>query len=525
MKLRKQLSVWFLIFLSNGLFAQLKLPAVISDNMVLQQQANVTIWGWARAAEKITIKADWYDQDIETVSDVDGKWMTKVKTPFAGGPYNLLISNEQDQIKIKNILIGEVWLASGQSNMELSLKSSENGTEEVALSAYPQIRLFTVEKKLSGKPLKDIKGSWIICCPETAANFSAVAYYFGREIHKKLSAPIGLIGCSWGGTPIQSWMKKEVLSADINFEYYFEKDDHDEAIKSKSQKEYNEALEKWQRQVDTAKKASRKTPRKPSTPGPLRLQNRCSVLYNGMVKPLIPFAIKGVIWYQGESNAGDAYLYRKTFPAMINSWREDWNQGDFPFYFVQLSNFYKNMRENRPTKMPDIGQPQGSNWAELREAQLMTLSLPNTGMVVTMDIGDCYDIHPRDKKNVGKRLALWAMAKDYGYKNIVYSGPLYKEMEIEGNKIRLLFDNVGSGLMAKDGMLKGFAIAGEDQRFVWADAKIDGDTVLVWSEQIEKPVATRYAWSKWIPCNLFNREDLPASPFRTDNWLCITKRK
>lgn len=521
--MKKLLALLLLIFFTDAC-GKLRLPAIISNGMVLQLQMDVTIWGWAGQNDKIGIKTSWDNKTFETYTDKKGKWQVKIKTPSTGGPYTMSISNGSEQIELENILIGEVWLCSGQSNMQWSLKASSNSEEEVKNSNYSQIRFFNVAHNTSDVPCEDAIGKWEICISHTASKFSAIGYFFGREIHKEARVPVGLINNSWGGTPAQSWIKKEILLSDDDYKYYLEIDQQANENKEKNLKEYDERLVRWQEEVNNAKASGKKSPAQPSMPGSLRPQNRCYVLYNSMIYPLMPYAIKGVIWYQGESNAGDAYLYRKLFPAMIDNWRADWGQGDFPFYFVQLSNFYNNLVENRPDELPKVNPADGSAWAELREAQTMALSLPNTGMAVTMDIGDPYNIHPTNKMDVGKRLALLALAKDYGFKDITYSGPLYKNMKIENNKIRLYFDYASSGLIAKDGQLKGFTIAGENKGFVWANAQIDDDTIVVWSEEIKEPKAVRYAWANWIECNLFNKHDLPASPFRTDDWQCITKK-
>lgn len=522
MRLEKLL--YLSLVFSAVVYGKLRLPVLVSDNMVLQQQTEAPVWGWADAGDVIEIQLGWTSEPVRTKAGPDGRWVAAVRTPSAGGPYDMLISNGKEQIRLNGILIGEVWLCSGQSNMQWSVKGSANGIQETANADYPRIRLFTVDRNPSETPLEDTKGQWEPCRPETAGNFSGVGYFFGRTLHQQLGVPIGLINSSWGGTPIQSWIRQDVLLNDDDFRYYIDLDRKAEAEKDHYQQQYDAQMKRWQQDVEAARAAGRKPPRQPSMPGQLRPQNRCCVLYNGMVRPLIPFAVRGVIWYQGESNTGDAYLYRKAFPAMIRDWRSEWGQGNFSFYFVQLANFYANRVDDRPNELPPVDFAKGSAWAELREAQLMTLSLPHTGMAVTMDIGDPYNIHPTNKQEVGRRLALWAMAKDYGFKNIVYSGPIYKRFEKEGNRIRLYFDHTGSGLTTGGDRLKGFAVAGEDRHFVEAEARIEGDTVVVWSDEVVRPAAARYGWANWIECNLFNKDGLPASPFRTDDWPGITQK-
>jgi sialate O-acetylesterase len=493
--------------------ADVKLPSVIAGNMVLQQKMKVPIWGWADPGEKVQVQAGWQWFGTSTKADKDGKWMVKIKTPKAGGPHKIVIKGN-NTIELENVLIGEVWVCSGQSNMQWAVKNSSDADKEIASADYPNIRLFKVQLKTSQTIQSDCKGDWKICSPEAVPLFSAVAYFYGRELHQQLNVPIGLIQTAWGGTPAESWTAREYFAGDSELEPIVER--FNEAVKNYPQayKQYQLKLGKWKKAVAKAKSEGKKLPRRPRLPFGEDHQNAPSGIYNAMVAPLIPYGIQGAIWYQGESNASRAYQYRKLFPAMIKSWRDNWDQGDFPFLFVQLANF-------RPFKP----QPAEDAWAELREAQLMTLSLPNTGMAVTIDIGNPNDIHPKNKQDVGKRLALWAMAKTYN-KDIVYSSPVYKSQKIEGNKVVLNFDHIGSGLISKGSdKLEGFAIAGADRKFIWADAKIVGDTVVVTSSEVEKPVAVRYAWQGSPKCNLYNKEGLPASPFRTDDWPGATLDK
>ncbi len=410
--------------------AAVKLPAVIGDNMVLQRGRPVPIWGWAGKGEEVTVAVA--GQSLTTKADDQGRWKVVLDKLDVGEPLEMTVQGSSGStLTLKNILVGEVWVCSGQSNMEFPLNAGKNAKEEAAAAQYPKIRLFTVKKNNTPQPQIDCSGNWTECSPATVGGFSAVAYFFGRDVFQQLGVPVGLIHTSWGGTPAQLWTSRPVLEA-------------------------NAAL-------------------KGLVPGG-------SGLYNGMIAPLIPYAIRGAIWYQGESNIGGAYQYRTLFPAMIANWRTDWGQGDFPFGFVQIAPFF-------------YGGQDPALCAELREAQLLTLAAsPNTGMAVTMDIGDLKDIHPKNKQDVGKRLALWALAKVYGQK-LVYSGPIYKSMAIEGRKIRLQFDHVGGGLISSDGKpLVDFTIAGADQKFVPATAEIDGDSIVVHSDQIAEPVAVRYAW-------------------------------
>jgi len=502
-----------LLVSAGAALADIKLPAVIGDNMVLQRDEKVTIWGWAEPGEEVMAGVSWHNMKWAVTADKDGKWMFKMNSPETGGPYEMTISGK-NTITVKNIMVGEVWVCSGQSNMQMSVQGSANAKQEISAANYPNIRLFTVTRKVAAEPQSDCVGNWTLCSPQTVPGFSAVGYFFGRELHKKLDVPIGLIHTSWGGTPAEAWTRREVLEKEADAAPILERYDDAVAKYPQAMEEYKQKVVEWKEAVEKAKAEGERTPRRPGAPfGPGHPHSPAG-LYNAMIAPLIPYGIGGAIWYQGESNASRAYQYRKLFPAMIKNWRNDWGQGDFPFLFVQLANF-----------MAVDTEPAESMWAELREAQLMTLALPNTGMAVIIDIGEANDIHPKNKQDVGKRLALWALARSYG-KELVYSGPIYKSMKIENDKVILYFDHVGGGLVAaSDGPLKGFAIAGADRKFVWADAKINGDNIVVSSGEVSAPVAVRYAWADNPVCNLYNEEGLPASPFRTDNRPGITVDK
>lgn len=514
------------LFWASSLPAEIRLPALIQNNMVLQQDTNVTIWGWADPGEKVAVKGDWHWFDKKTTADDNGDWQVQIKTRQADlKPHSIKIKGANDQtIMIDNILFGEVWLCSGQSNMQWTLEMSIKGPETIKNADYPSIRHFTLEAVTAEEPKKDTAGQWQLCTPESIKHFSAVGFYFGRYLHEQLNVPIGLIDNAWGGTPAQSWVKKEVIESRPEYQYYLKLDQDAQGRQYEEQKQYDAQLETWEEQVKLANENGTKPPRKPFPPSSLRPQNRCARLYNSLIAPITNYTIKGAIWYQGESNGSEGYLYQKLFADLITSWREEWGIGDFPFYFVQLANFYQQRPDNPPDHMPVNEEPARAPWAELREAQTKTLELPNTGMAVAIDIGEPYDIHPRNKYDVGKRLALWALAHDYG-KTLVYSGPLYREYKIEGDKIRIFFDHTAKGLKVDGNELKAFEIASDDQKFVWADAKIDGDSVLVWSEEVNNPVAVRYGWSIWTYANLFNSEGLPASPFRTDTWPTEFEKK
>ena len=618
---------------------------LFTDHVVLQRDVPVPVWGWTEPGQRVKVALG--GQSVETTADARGKWQVKMGPYPAGGPHVLAVGGPKD-VEIKDVLVGDVWICSGQSNMEWPLSASNNAKEEIAAANYPKIRLFTVPKKIAIEPTTTVDASWEVCSPETSPQFSAVGYFFGRELQKELDVPIGLIDSSWGGTVAEAWASAEALDTMKDFK------DAIAQVRAERTKEGNAAVrfdqlmdawwkrndpgtseqpnwadakvdastwktlkapgvweqrgvpnfdgiawlrkevdlpESWEgkeltlglgpiddrdstflngvevghtngyniprsykvpagvakagrnliavRVLDTAglggfagqddqmqlklsgddqagpislagdwsfKESkpfgSLSTPPEPSQGNP----NRTTVLYNGMIAPLKPFPIKGAIWYQGESNAGRAAQYRKLLPTMIQDWRAQFEVGDFPFFIVQLANFY----DVKP-------EPTNSAWAELREAQyLTTKALPNVGIALAIDIGEARDIHPRNKQDVGKRLALAALATAHG-KPIEFSGPTYKAQETVGNAIKLTFDHLGGGLVARGGdKLEGFAIAGEDGKFAWADAKIEGDAIVVSSPKVEKPVTVRYAWADNPACNLYNQAGFPAVPFRTD---------
>jgi sialate O-acetylesterase len=474
--------------------ADVKLPALISDGMVLQQGTDVPVWGWADDGETVTVEIQ--GQKVMATAK-DGKWMLKLKPLKAGGPFTLTIAGK-NRIEMKNVLVGEVWICSGQSNMQWSLKQSDSGEAEIAKANYPMIRLFTVPRAETDKPQSDVKAVWKECGPESVGAFSAVGYYFGRDLHKARKVPIGLINNAVGGSPAESWTSEEILTGDAEYKQF-----HAEYPARMNQ--YNQATEKFKANSEAAKAEGKPAPRPPGRPW------MPSGLYNGMLAPLAPYAIKGAIWYQGESNATRAYQYRRLFPTMIRNWRAIWGQGDFPFLFVQLAAFGPNA--------PTLGE---SDWAELREAQTTTLrAVPKTGMALAIDYGTYDDIHPRKKEPVGARLALAARSIAYGEK-LTFSGPMYDSMKVEDGRISLRFKHTGKGLEARDGELKGFLIAGEDRIWREAKAEINGKRVVVSSPEVLKPVAVRYAWAKFPACNLYNKDGLPASPFRTDDWPGVT---
>ncbi len=631
--------------IAQATFAQVKVATVFSDHMVLQRNAKIPVWGWAAKGEKITIT--FHQQTKQTVTDKTGKWMLYLDNESAGGPFTLTVKGKSTTVQLSDVLVGDVWICSGQSNMEWPLSATINADKEIASANNNMIRHIKVERVVSVSPLPDInKTSWQVCNSETAKDFTAVGYYFAKNLQTELNVPIGLINTSWGGTIVETWISKTGLQTSPDFipvaaqlpssTETFEKEQLDRIQKSVSAFQYtdnNETTAGWESASYNDEKWStllapkswedqglngldgtvwyRKTitltaqqagsdvtlwlgkiddcdiayvngvkvgetcvydkVRKYTVPAKLLKEGKNvivvkvldtggaggfwgeasdikletsagtislagewkarvdvkgsivsvspnsmpTLLYNAMVHPLIPFAIKGAIWYQGESNADWAQQYATSFPLLITDWRNKFQQGNFPFYFVQLASFNAN-NQNGTT---------GSKWAELRESQLKTLSLPNTGMAVITDIGDPKDIHPKNKLDVGKRLALIALKNDYG-KSIVASGPIYKSMKIENGHIRIEFENTGGGLVAagnKYGYLNGFMIAGKDQQFHWAKAWVRENAVIVWCDDVQEPVAVRYGWTDDnIEDNLMNKEGLPASPFRTDDWKLLT---
>ncbi len=638
--------------------AKVTLPACFTDNMVLQQKANVGLWGTAKPATKLTVSPSWGKKKYTVETDKNGSWTLKIGTPAFGGPYTITF-DDGEATTLNNVLIGEVWVCSGQSNMEMTPTGMYgdivNLPEETAAANYPAIRMLKIENRTALQPQKDVvtRGAWQACTPETFKQFSAVAYFFARELQKDLHVPIGIINTTWGGTIADAWTSGDALKSmpaftakvkemevgptqeQQNTQYQKDIQQWINTLSSKDplyangklpwlDNSFNDKSWKtlqmpgfWEKQglpnfdgavalrkvinvpaawagkdlvlniraiddfdmtwfngneighkevffdqrtytvpgalvkagpnviairvVDTggdggiaagdmnlalSGNASEKIdiagdwkymvlnklaelPNLPQQPtGP----NRPTVLYNAMVNPIINYTIKGVIWYQGESNADRAYQYRTLFPLMISNWRDKWHEGNFPFYFVQLAAF-----------MPKEQQPNESAWAELREAQAMTLKVPNTGMAVAIDIGDQYNIHPANKQEVGRRLSLIARAKTYG-ESVFFSGPEYKSVKFENGKAIVTFD-YADGLKAKGDKVTGFALAGADHKFYWADAKIENGKVIVSSDQVPDPEAVRYGWANYPECNLYNIVDLPASPFRTDDWKGITYGK
>ena len=641
------LGLGVLLLLCMDLQAKVRLPHFFSSNMVLQRDMPIRVWGKADKNEVISVALNGSVQTAKTGKD--GIWRVELPAMKAGGPYDMQIESAEETIGLTNILIGDVWVCSGQSNMEFGLNNVINAGQEIAASTLPDIRLLNVPKNMQSKEQFDLEPcEWTACNPQTSPLFTAVGYFFGKELQPEIGVPVGLIHTSWGGTNVESWISGKVLQEMPDFSKVVE-DIRAMPDKAAMKADYLKALEAWNNRVDEgfaagkpvraevslddkawgklnfpgmvdqqglgdfdgliwlrrtvdipASWAGKKVqlvlgaiddnditywngrevgrtdgysvqrnytvPGKLVKAGPLTLAIRvtdtgggCGMpdelylrsdngeqislagewkyqiaadarkegmfpkdmsedpnlptsLYNAMIHPLVPYSIRGAIWYQGENNASRAYQYRELFPLVIENWRKDWGQ-DFPFYFVQLANF-----------MQVSPNPVDSDWAELREAQARTLSVANTGMAVIIDKGDANDIHPKDKQAVGHRLALVARANTYG-EQIPYSGPVYRSYQVDGDKIILSFDHTDGGLKSSDGKaLQGFAIAGRDHKFHWAKAEIQGDKIVVSSPEVPYPVAVRYAWANNPVCNLYNGAGLPASPFRTDDWKGVTQK-
>jgi sialate O-acetylesterase len=526
--------------------ADVKLPSLFGDHMVLQQESKVPIWGTADAGESVTVTAG--DHTATATADGTGKWRVDL-SPFASGTPALTVTVAgHNTLQFHDVLIGDVWVASGQSNMEVPLSWVYNRDEVIPQANDPQLRFFYVAHKTSFDPQADPDGKWVLCTPDTAKSFSAVAYFFGRELRARLNHPVGILGAYVGGTPAQAWISLSGLEKDPPFIDYVNRAKSVEADEpnvpariaafkkdldqwnSQNKAAYDAALAAWNTEVQTAKSAGQPLPPKPAPPAPIPQppadpgsdRHTPTVLFNGLIAPVIPYAIKGVIWYQGEDNAYNppiAIEYRTLFPRLITDWREKWGQGDFPFLFVQLAGFEGN----------GLGAC-GMSWPLLREAQAKTLSLPNTGMATAIDIGAGMNIHPIDKMDVGLRLALDAMHVAYG-EDIVYTGPTYDKMAVEGAAIRVSYTQTGGGLIIGSApwtaptlqpipatSLLGFTISGADKKFYPADARIDGTTVVLSSPQVPAPMAARYFWDNLTQANLYNKEGLPAFPFRTDEW-------
>lgn len=474
-KLKKNLFFCVLFVFTSNLNAQIELGPLFSDDMILQRNSQVPIWGSAKGNERVSITSSWNNNEVITKADNNGNWTADISTPDAGGPYEIKISSKKNILNLTNVLIGEVWVASGQSNMQMALYGGGRepvlrSIDMIAQAKNPNIRLFTVKHNSSISPIKELKGKWLVSSPANVSAFSAVGYSFADYLNKVLDIPIGIINTSWGGTPAEAWTDKKTL--DSNFEKSQIRNNHKDKV----------------------------------------VQHNPSGLFNAMINPLIPFKIRGAIWYQGEGNVSRANNYTKLMNKMIEGWRSNWGQGSFPFYFVQLAPFSYNGINNTAS-------------AYLREAQLHTmLQTENTGMAVTLDIGSEKTIHPPEKILVGKRLAYWALVKDYNLGGISFSGPIYKSLNINGDKVIVNFDYAQNGITSYNKAIVGFEIAGEDKIFYPANAKVirgygsNRSKLEVSSDSVKKPVAVRYGWKNYLKGNLYNTQGLPASSFRSDNW-------
>jgi sialate O-acetylesterase len=453
--------LFYVLFLPLAVQAQLRLPAVFGDHMVFQQKAEAPVWGWSHPGAGVTIKASWNDEEVKTRAANTGSWMAVLRTPEAGGPYSVTITSG-GVVTLEDVMVGEVWICSGQSNMEWSMNAASDGKEDIPQANFPHIRLFHAPKSGADYPQVMGEGHWNVTTPEHVGGFSAVGYYFGRRLHQELNVPIGLINVSWGGTPAEVWLPDSLVLNDSK--------------------------------LAAANKKLREDNRWPNKPG---------VVFNAMIHPLMPLAISGAIWYQGEGNTAAPLVYKDMMEQLIQSWRKGFNR-DLAFYYVQIAPF-------------DYGEVE--NGTLIREQQVKMLEIPNTGMVVIADhVEDVKDIHPRYKKPVGERLANLALTDTYGKTGIVSRSPVYKKMAVEKNRIRIWFDNAEGGLMSKGKEVTEFQIAGEERKFVPARAKIDGSTVVVSSREVKKPAAVRFGWPNNSIPNLFSKEGLPVSCFRTDGW-------
>ena len=491
---------------ANGTFlrAAVQPNSLFTDGMVLQRDTPVPIWGTAANGEKITVK--FAGQSVDTTAQ-DGKWLVKLQPlNTSAQPSTLTISGE-NTVTINNVLVGDVWVCSGQSNMERQLGPRppqpliDNWEQEAASADFPNIREFFVPEKGLPAPIDDLNGKWVVCTPQTAPTFSAISFFFARALYQKINVPIGLLFSAVGGTPVEAWTSKEALeSKPEGKEVYaaYDKALQDYPAKlADFQQHQAELMQKYNDALAKAQAANQPPPPKPGPPHDPAQHDLPNRHYNAMIAPIIPYAIRGAIWYQGEANSGHGKAYQTLFPLMISDWRQRWGEGDFPFLFVQLA-------------------PYRGNSPDVREAQLLTAqTVAKTAVIVTTDLGDPTNVHPPHKAPVGERLALAARAVAYGEK-IEYSGPLFDKAETAGSQITIHFTHVGSGLLAKDGALKGFEIAGADKKFSPADAVIKDDTVVVSSATVPTPVYVRYGWNSVPEVNLYNKEELPASPFRTD---------
>ena len=504
----KLITIVFFLACTAVARANVTLPDVISSSMVLQRDRSIPIWGKADPGESITVR--FGNQNKTATADNEGKWIVHLSAMRASATPLAMIVEGQNRIELTDILVGEVWLVAGQSNMQRLLSETANGEQAIANANHPLIRLFNVSRQVGFKHAPPPLAVWRGCSPESVKEFSAAGYYFGVGLEKELNVPIGLINSSYGGSQAEAWTPVEYLLASPDLKPTVDRTKIWDAERPHVKTEYDEALKKWREEADKAKGSGARPQPSPAVPDALREYRIAGSIYDGMIAPLIPFAMRGAFWYQGESNEARAQQYEILLPTMIKAWRERWGEGDFPFGIVQLPNY-------RDPKPDPVDEP----WSFIREAQRRTaLTVRNTGLIATIDIGEAHDIHPKNKLDVGKRMARWALADVYGRK-ITNTGPMLRTSKVDGAKIVLTFDDVGSGLRIRDGdRLNEFAIAGADRKWVWAEAKITGkNRIEVWSTAITQPLAVRYAFNNNPKHpNLTNETGLPASPFRTDDW-------
>jgi sialate O-acetylesterase len=508
MKIKLLISIALLCVAASSGRANVVLPDVISEAMVLQRDRPIAIWGRADAGEVVTVR--FAGQVKKATAASDGKWVVKLDPLRASATPATMTIAGRNTVELKDILVGEVWLVSGQSNMQRLLSETANGEAATAAANHPQIRLFNVSRQVAFKHKPPPLGIWQACSPASVKEFSAAGYYFGVELQTALNVPVGLINSSYGGSQAEAWTPVEYLNASVDLRPTVERTKVWDAERAQVKIDYEQKLSDWRAESEKAKGAGARPQPSPAVPDALREYRIASSIYDGMIEPLIPFSLRGAFWYQGESNEARAQQYAILLPTMIKAWRERWGQGEFPFGIIQLPNY----REQKP-------EPADESWSHIREAQRRTaLTTPNTGLIVTIDIGEARDIHPKNKLDVGKRMALWALAEIY-HRKVESSGPMFRKADVAGAKVVLTFDNVGQGLKIRDGdKLEEFAVAGADHQWHWAQAKITGkNRIEVWSAAVPQPQAVRYAFNNNPKHpNLTNTSGLPASPFRTDDW-------
>ena len=503
-----RLGVVFFLLVGTAIavLADVRLPAIFSDHMVLQAEGPVSVWGWASPGERVSVSIAGQTQTAN--ADASGKWRVTFSPLERTSTAATLTVKGRNTLVVEDVLVGQVWLGSGQSNMELLVRRAKGFTREQADAKFPEIRMFTVKKAASTNELSDVTGSWSVCSSNTVGNFSATLYFFGRELHLQLRQPVGLIHSSWGGTPIQTWMPRDAIQSSPHHVAMLERKRQELAAWPERERQIQASIRAWE--AEAAAGTNKNLRAKPGNPGrPDASQSMPTRLYNGMIHPLVGYRIGGVLWYQGEANAraGEtgATVYADLQTRLITGWRMVWGVPDLPFLFVQLPNF------------DDPRDSTGTSWAFFREAQARTLAVPNTGMAVTIDIGEANDIHPKNKQDVGQRLALLALGDVYKAKPSARS-PMFRRQTIQGNEVQLKFSDAEGGLVARGGKVTGFVVAGADQKWLPATARIKGDGVVVSSTEIEVPIAVRYGWADNPECSLYNRAGLPVAPFRTDSW-------